>query len=350
MNQIKNIDIALLATGDEVVSGDILNKNAFNIAKILDNNRFQVKTHLAVRDSKISVVNAIKWLMKSHRVIITTGGLGPTLDDLTIDAIAEATQLPVVFNENAWEIVQSIYLKYGISCPENNKRLARFLEGAALFPPVNGTAHGSIVDTGDNMIIALPGPPKECLPMVERDVIPLLKTNEFDQGLHRTTFYLFAASESHVASIIEPICLKQNLVFGFRTSFPYLEVKVFTKDPNPELSDIHNAVKPWYIGSKPIRYETIFVNHYLKTFNTFKFIINNEMKDMIDWLPGWEEQHGKNEISIVYSKQAKTIQSKFKNHNASFTLDKNYSDERIKYLIKAWLCMQWSHWLNLPLE
>ena len=186
MNQIKNIDIALLATGDEVVSGDILNKNAFNIAKMLDNNRFQVKTHLAVRDSKISVVNAIKWLMKSHRVIITTGGLGPTLDDLTIDAIAEATQLPVVFNENAWEIVQSIYLKYGISCPDNNKRLARFLEGAALFPPVNGTAHGSIVDTGDNMIIALPGPPKECLPMVERDVIPLLKTKEFDQGLHRT--------------------------------------------------------------------------------------------------------------------------------------------------------------------
>lgn len=346
----ENYSIALLATGDEVVSGDIINKNAGEIAKILDDNRFYVKTHLAVRDDKKTVANAINWLMQSHKVVITTGGLGPTLDDLTIDAISDATQLPIVFNESAWKLVQGIYQTYGISCPDNNKRLARFIEGAKLFSPVKGTAHGSLIETDNHVIIALPGPPKECMPMVINDLVPYLKKQKLDKGLFRTTFYLFAASESHVASLVEPLCQKENIQFGFRTSFPYLEVKIFTEMPNPELSYIHDAVRPWYIGSNVIKYETIFFEHYLQACESFTFQTNKNAKTLLDWLPGWYKKNGSIEIQVAYLDDNKTIQTSYLNNKSSFTLNKNYSEERKLLLIKAWLSIQWVHWLNLSLD
>ena len=338
--------IALLATGDEVVSGDILNKNASEIAKTLDDNRFYVKTHLAVRDDKETVVQAIKWLMKSHKVIITTGGLGPTLDDLTIDAISEATEIPVMFNDLAWGIVQSIYKKYGIPCPDNNKRLARFVTGAKLFTPVNGTAHRSLIETTENIIIALPGPPKECMPMIQRDVIPLLKEKKLNCSFYRTTFYLFAASESHIASLVEPLCIKHNLDFGFRTSFPYLEVKIFTENPNPRLEYIHDVVRPWYIGSKVIRYETLFLDYYLTHSEKFRFLISDESRDILNWLPDWERQQGDHEILISYIEESNIVQTSFNGQVKSFEVNKNYTNERMLLLIKSWLSMQWLNWLS----
>ena len=347
MRQDISTSIALLATGDEVVSGDILNKNASHIAKLLDDNRFNVKTHLAVRDDKETVVQAIKWLMKSHKVIITTGGLGPTLDDLTIDAISEATQMPVIFNESAWEMVQDIYAQYGISCPDNNKRLARFIHGSKLFTPINGTAHGSLIATDHHIVIALPGPPKECMPMISRDVIPYLKEAKLNRGLYRTTFYLFAASESHVATLVEPLCIKHKLDFGFRTSFPYLEVKIFTNTPNPKLDDILEAVKPWYIGSKVARYEALFLEYYLAHSHQFKFIANDQARALLNWLPGWQTHQGDNEISVAYLEDTKIIQTSFKGNKAEFVINKNYTNERMLLLVKAWLSMQWVNWLNL---
>lgn len=350
MKHDENHSIALLATGDEVVSGDIINRNASQIAKQLDDHRFYVKTHLAVRDDQKTVVHAIQWLMQSHKVIITTGGLGPTLDDLTIDAISEATQLPVEFNPDAWAMVQRIYKDYGISCPDNNKRLARFIKGSTLFKPVNGTAHGSLIQTDQHIIVALPGPPKECMPMVTRDLMPYLKTQALDNGLFRTTFYLFAASESHVASLVEPECQKNNLSFGFRTSFPYLEVKVFTKAPNPKLEGIQEKVSPWFIGFKAIKYEHIFFDYYLKQFDAFKFNTNEQAKPLLAWLPGWHKQQGSIELNVAYIDSEKTIEASYRGQKASFTLNKNYSHERICLLAKAWLSMQWIQWLKISLD
>lgn len=350
MKNHENYSIALLATGDEVVSGDIINRNSSHIAKKLDDHRFYVKTHLAVRDDQKTVVEAIQWLMQSHKVIITTGGLGPTLDDLTIDSISEATQLPVEFNPDAWAMVQRIYKDYGISCPDNNKRLARFIKGSTLFKPVKGTAHGSLIQTDQHIIVALPGPPKECMPMVTRDLVPFLKTQALDNGLFRTTFYLFAASESHVASLVEPECQKNNLSFGFRTSFPYLEVKVFTKEPNPSLDTIQAKVSPWFVGFRAIKYEHIFFNHYLEHLDEFNFTVNEQAKPMLAWLPGWHKQQGAIGLQVVYHESKKTIETSYLGQKASYTLNKNYSKERVNILAKAWLSMQWIQWLQIPLN
>lgn len=347
MKQDKSKSIAILTTGDEVVSGDIMNKNASQIAKLLEENRFNVKTHMAVRDDKESVVQAIKWLINTHKVIITTGGLGPTLDDLTIDAISEATQMPISFNESAWEMVQDIHARLGFACPDNNKRLARFISSSILFEPINGTAHGSLMNTGDNIVIALPGPPKECMPMILKDVIPYLKEAKLDCGLYRTTIYLFAASESHIASLVEPLCLKHQLDFGFRTSFPFLELKVFTEEPNPKLDDILEAVDPWYIGSKVINYETLFMDYYLTHSKHFKFIVNDHAKHVLDWLPDWHMHNGENEINVQFNQETNMIETSFQGHKNAFTINKKFNNERILALVKAWLSMQWFNWLNL---
>lgn len=341
-----NISIALLTTGDEVVSGDILNKNASEISRALENNRFVVNTHLSVRDDVNAISSGLSWLLKSHKVVITTGGLGPTQDDMTIDAVAMSTKMPVIFNQDAWEFVQGIYEKNGIHCPENNKRLARFIQGSIFFKPVHGTAHGSLFHYQEHTIIILPGPTKECLPIINRDVIPALQKLKLNQGYYRTTLYLFQASESHVATEIEPICKKLNISLGFRSSYPYLEIKLFTKESEPDLEAIKLAVKPWLIGYEPIRYEVDFKEHWMMHADQFQFSVNLQAKSYLNWLPGWEKQSGNKKIEVSVNKSQNLVTTVMNGKTENLTYNPNQSEIRHVALIQAWLSMQWLKHLN----
>lgn len=339
--------IGLLSTGDEVVSGDILNKNAQAIASVLEHNRFIVKSHLAVRDDINYLVESIQWLLSNHKVIITTGGLGPTLDDLTIDAVSTAIDQPVEFIDKVWTTVQDIHKGYGITCPDNNKRLARFVKDSKLLSPINGTAHGSIINYKDKIIIILPGPPKECMPMLERDVISYLTKKNFNQGPFRKTFFLFAASESHIASFVEPLCTERGLQIGFRASFPYLEIKIFTQNEHEDLSFISELVTPWYLGDKPKRYETIFLDHWSSHNDEYQVIAENQSANILSWLPNWDKTSGKNQLYVFYDDEKKVVQTKYNDEQATYTLEKNYPQDRLIRIVQIWLCIQWTQWMHL---
>ena len=174
--------IALLATGDEISHGDILNTNSQEIAQRLFNQGMQIGTHITTPDQISEIETAIHFLLKDHRGLIITGGLGPTSDDLTRYALSNATQRKLIFDEQTWDTITTRLKRFGYDkFPESNRQQALFPEGATIIPNPNGTAAGCFLKLNNQYIFMLPGPPVECLPMVDHVVVQTLIQAHFPE-------------------------------------------------------------------------------------------------------------------------------------------------------------------------
>lgn len=227
--------IALLATGDEIINGDILNTNAQKIAQILFDKQINVGQHMVASDDEQEIINSIEYLFRSHQVIITIGGLGPTSDDRTRFAIAKAINHDLIFDQASWSKIKKRLEKYGLSyIPESNKQQALFPENAKIYPNPNGTAAGCLAENKLNniIIIMLPGPPHECLPMFENFALPDLLNKNFSQQKCFKHWMLFGVGEGQIAEELEIILKKYpSCRPGYRVTFPYLEFKVLSDNP-----------------------------------------------------------------------------------------------------------------------
>jgi len=136
------MNIAILCIGDELLRGIIDNKNASYIANQLFINGFQTKTILSVADDINDIVNALDELSKSHDMIITTGGLGPTPDDKTIEAIAEWLNVPIVLNDEVKKTIQNFYENQEVKYTKMRERMAMVPQSAELLLNPVGAAPG----------------------------------------------------------------------------------------------------------------------------------------------------------------------------------------------------------------
>lgn len=233
--------IAILATGDELIHGDILNTSTPWLANQLVEHGFNVSTHISVTDQQSQIVHALDYLLSFNQVVITTGGLGPTSDDRTRYAIADMTKKNLVFDETSWQAICHRLNNFSVSITDNNKQQALFPEQATILPNNNGTANGCIVEFNNKIIIMLPGPPFECRELFNEYVLTYL----ISQNLHRPRFVkkwrVFNVSESDIASKLDPIFEQTNAVIGYRVDYPYLEVKLYC-DSESELSQRQSQV------------------------------------------------------------------------------------------------------------
>jgi nicotinamide-nucleotide amidase len=244
--------IAILATGDEISQGDILNSNSQEIALRLANVGMQVRMHAATPDSIHEIEEAIRFLLSSHQAVIITGGLGPTSDDLTRYAVSQVLNHPLIFDEATWDDICFRLKKFGYPVPpESNRQQALFPEGSTIIQNPNGTAAGCISRRGEQFIFMLPGPPMECLPMVDNDVIPTLEKAEFQQTSYRKKWLLFGVSEGKIAEEFDAIAKPFQCVTGYRLWHPYLEFKVHSanqQDFDAITARFDQAVQPYIIG------------------------------------------------------------------------------------------------------
>ncbi len=222
--------IGLLATGDEVQYGDILNTNAQRIAHMLNDAQFQVGEHMVAGDERTTIVRALEYLLKHHQAVIITGGLGPTADDITRFALAQVLGCELTFFDTVWDNIKIRLHNLGLSAPDNNRQQALFPQDAIIIPNNAGTAAGCKVIFGDRIIYMLPGPPSECLPMMQQFVLPDLTTQGW-QGKEVSRYWrLYGASESHIADWLEPLLADKPCRIGYRLDFPYIEFKLFAAD------------------------------------------------------------------------------------------------------------------------
>ncbi|MFA6355528.1 MAG: competence/damage-inducible protein A [Candidatus Omnitrophota bacterium] len=151
----------IISIGTEILLGQILNTNQQWLSQELAGIGIGVYFHSTIGDNPGRLANAIKTGLERSDIVITTGGLGPTVDDITLETIASALSLGLKLD----------------------KRQAHIPEGAKVIDNGIGTAPGFIVDKGGKLLIALPGPPRELNPMFERTVAPLLKKRYGSEGI-----------------------------------------------------------------------------------------------------------------------------------------------------------------------
>ncbi|WP_374724022.1 competence/damage-inducible protein A [Calidifontibacillus erzurumensis] len=155
----------LIAVGTELLLGQIVNTNTQFLSKELANLGINVYHHSVVGDNQTRLQQVIEIAQKRSNLIIFTGGLGPTKDDLTKETVAEVLDLPLVEDENVLLDISDYFKKQNRMMPENNRKQALILKGSTILPNHVGTAPGIAIKKDNIVYMLLPGPPAEMKPM-----------------------------------------------------------------------------------------------------------------------------------------------------------------------------------------
>lgn len=169
------MNCAIVTIGTELLLGQITDTNASYLARELNRIGLSVALHTTVGDNYTQIKDALSEALKRTDLVITTGGLGPTEDDLTREVIADLVGSPLTFKKELMGQIESIFKRFGYRMPENNRKQACIPDGAIPIPNEVGTAPGFIVEKASKMIVALPGVPRELKYLLSREVIPELK-------------------------------------------------------------------------------------------------------------------------------------------------------------------------------
>lgn len=237
--------IAILATGDELVNGDVINSNSAYIAQLCWQARLPLGMQMTVSDAETDMIQALEYLLSCHQVVITIGGLGPTSDDRTRDAVARVLKRSLYFSSTVWQQIERYRIKRHLpALPACNKQQAMLIDGASILPNANGTAVGQSIQANHQRLYLLPGPPAECLPMVQHHVMPRLLNDLTPSADYRQRWRLKGQSESLIASQLDPLVKHLPVYLGYRSHKPYLDIKLACQDAElfHSLCDKFNAV------------------------------------------------------------------------------------------------------------
>ena len=197
-SDLKYSNAQILCVGTELLLGDIVNTNAAFISTQLAEIGISVYKHICVGDNPERLCAALKDALAETDLIITSGGLGPTYDDLTKETISKCLGLELELHEPTLDQIKTFFARTGRVMPENNVKQAMIPRGAKIFPNPNGTAPAMAAFGGENAsktVIMLPGPPNELIPLVRDQVKPFLASHT-DAVIDSVNVHFFGIGES----------------------------------------------------------------------------------------------------------------------------------------------------------
>ncbi|HSU30318.1 MAG TPA: competence/damage-inducible protein A [Bryobacteraceae bacterium] len=195
----------IIAVGSELLTPQRIDTNSLTLTEALNNLGVEVVGKQVVGDDRIRLTEAIRESLKRAEIVILSGGLGPTEDDITRDAAAQALGRRLVFSPEQETILAAYFQRLNRTMAENNRRQAHLIEGAEALANPNGTAPGQFFRTGAGALILLPGPPRELKPMMENEVVPRLRKMLPRQVIRVRTFRITGIGESDLDRMIAPI-------------------------------------------------------------------------------------------------------------------------------------------------
>ncbi len=226
---------AILSTGDELTTGRTLDTNANFIADKLVAAGFDVIAVLVVGDYPERITWAWQQALEHADVVISTGGLGPTADDLTTETVARLTGRPLILDEGVADRIRQMFAAMGRVMPENNLKQAQFPAGAVIIANALGTAPGFRLDLttehGPRHLIVLPGVPREMKPMIEEQVLPWLeRTRGTNEVYVSHVFQTFGISESGLDELVAGCIAPDEGRIAFRAAFPQISLRLSVHD------------------------------------------------------------------------------------------------------------------------
>ncbi len=217
--------VELICVGSELVSGDVVNTNASYISKKLRELGHDSFRQFAVDDNKQRLSELVEQSLKRCDILILTGGLGPTADDITKETVCEALGLKLTENIKCRKHLENYFKNLNKTPTENNYKQATAPENAVIFPNDRGTACGIGIENGNKRIIMLPGPPKELTRMFDSYVVPYLKALNH-HAIVTHTLNVFGLGESAIETIIKPFCEAENPIVATYCSNNECSVKI----------------------------------------------------------------------------------------------------------------------------
>ena len=230
----------ILATGDEIRSGALVDSNSAYISEWLEENGIEVVRHTSVGDDLPILVSTLREIGERVDVALVTGGLGPTTDDRSAEAAAKAAGLKLILNQEALENVESFFKTFNRPMTESNRKQALLPAGCKiLYNPV-GTAPGFSLKIGMGLFFFLPGVPYEMKRMLAEQVLPAMKAFQGDAVVHSrvktiTTFGLPESLAGEKVAGVEAVFT--GIKLGLRASFPQIQVKLYGRDADPARLD-----------------------------------------------------------------------------------------------------------------
>ncbi len=195
----------IIAIGSELLTPDRTDTNSLWLTERLNSIGIEVKLKTIVGDDDARLEEAIRDALRRSSIVITTGGLGPTEDDITRKIAARAMSRRLILNEKVLEEIRTRFLQFGRTMPEINSRQAMVIEGAEVLPNPQGSAPGMYIEHESRSVILLPGPPRELKPMFENFVQPKLVARAGDVRVVRRILRVAGMGESAVDERIAPI-------------------------------------------------------------------------------------------------------------------------------------------------
>lgn len=262
---------AIISTGDELTTGQVVDTNAAYLAESLFEVGIRVVAALVVGDDRETMAWAWRQAMELAELVIATGGLGPTADDLTTEVVAQVLGVDAPLDASAAQHIEKIFAAAGRPMPRNNLKQARFPRGATIIPNPLGTAPGYRIehrprDGATRHLVALPGVPREMRAMVEQTVLPWLREQRKGSPVHLTrTFQTFGLSESaldeRLAGVVDPAEAR----LSFRASFPEISVRVVVRGEAAEAGRVLESVSrrvrerigPYLLGEGRVKMEEV---------------------------------------------------------------------------------------------
>jgi nicotinamide-nucleotide amidase len=199
------LSAALIAVGSELLTPDKTDTNSLYITQVLNDLGITVAFKSIVGDNRAELAAHVAYALSRHPVLILTGGLGPTDDDLTREVVAGHLQLPLDEDPAIVEAIEQRFAKRGWKMPAVNRRQAQVPRGATVLDNPHGTAPGLWIEHGTQVVALVPGPPREMKPMIDGAVRERLAARTGEVRLHRRLVRVSGKGESAVEEIVQPV-------------------------------------------------------------------------------------------------------------------------------------------------
>ncbi len=206
---MKQKSAEILCIGTELLMGNTVNTNATYIAKGLAQNGVNVYHQAVVGDNPQRLKESLDLAFSRSDIVITTGGLGPTYDDLSKETIAAWFGKELVLHEESLRHIESFFQRLGREMTDNNRKQAMMPQGCTVFSNPNGTAPGCAIEKDGKVAFMLPGPPREMRPMFDNFVIPYLQKDS-DTVLASKMIHLFGIGESMLEHKLHDIMVESS--------------------------------------------------------------------------------------------------------------------------------------------
>ncbi len=232
----------IIAVGSELLTPTKTDTNSLWLTEKLNEIGIEVKLKTVVGDDELRLEEAIRDAVKRSDVVITTGGLGPTEDDVTRRVSARAIGRELVYKEELENDLRERFRRWGREMPEINKRQAFVIEDSKILPNPNGSASGMSVILNGKFLVVLPGPPRELQPMFENFVLPELSDLAGDVVFRKRILKVSGMGESAIDEAIAPVYSKyKNVQTGVLFNKSEVEIHLTAQAENEREADKINA-------------------------------------------------------------------------------------------------------------